>query len=235
MAKKRGHLSKTAQSAITKAVKRAKLTQSELHRRSWIIPMTGTGLLQIGGTPTAMWNGSTTNFLLNASLQGTGSDQRIGNQVKESGLRLKGMIMHMSTVAGEICNCVRIVVVRDHDNKSVLPLASDVFENSSAPECIGSLVKWSNRKRFTFVYDQVFALQAQAAETGLTSACVPVDIDLRGTHGVDNLLTYNANDYTSGSLQQKGLYCFMMADTLVAAPTTFPYFIGSASFFFHDN
>jgi len=186
--------------------------------------------------PTCVYNGDTGNYLLNATQQGTDSVQRIGNQVKESGLRLKGMIMHNSGVAGEICNCVRIVVVRDHDNKNVTPNASDVFEQATAPACIGSLVKWSNRKRFTFLFDQTFSLQAQAAEAGMSSACVPVDIDLRGSHGVDNLLTYNGNDFSSGSLQQKGIYCFMMADNFgMGTMTTWPAFIGSINFFFHDN
>lgn len=217
-------------------MKRAKITQSELHRRSWSLTRTGANVANIYDTPQALTNGITTgNGLLNGCLQGTNSEQRIGNQVKESGLRIKGMIQHMSTAAGEVCNCVRVVILRDHDNKGVAPLPADIFEDPVAPQVIGSLVKWSNRKRFTILFDQVFSLQAQAAEPGITSACVPVDIDLRGAHGVDNTLTYNANTLDAASLQQKGLYCYLMAETTAsAAPTTWPQLVGTCQFFFHD-
>jgi len=234
-------LSKKAKSEISAQIKRARLSQSELHRRSWYLQASATtgstalpdmSWIKLSNSPATVY----ANGVLNACVQGTSSDTRVGNQIKESGLRLKGMISQMSTASEGACGCVRIVIVRDHDGGATEPAASDVFEISAGNSSLGSLVKWSNRKRFTFLFDQTFVLQAQASGSSSAVACTPFDIDLRAAHGMDNTLTYNANSLDVGGLQQKAVYCFIqyMNENTAVSGGSVPFISGCANFFFHD-
>lgn len=230
MASKRA--SKDVRKVIRKEVKRARLTQSELHRRSFL---TNVALKEDGSSILA--GPSAGNFMLNATLQGTDSAQRVGNQVKESGLRIKGMLTQSSATAMDCCSCVRVLVVRDHDNKGLPPTLAEVLQFTTQPNMIGSLGLWSNRKRFTFVFDQSFTLQAQASTTAGAMSCTPVDIDLRADAGVSTTLTYSASSDSSDSLLNGGLYCFMWFHNLAAGEpveANRPAFYGTVSFFFHD-
>jgi len=238
MVGKKRTLSKSTTKQINQAVKRARVMQTEVHRRAFQA-LGGSGTMnRINETWITLPNDSNgSTGPLNACIQGVDVDQRVGSQVKESGLRIKGMIAQTSTLSTEVCSCVRVVVVRDHDGKGSALVPAEVFQDSTSPNNIGSLVNWNFRKRFTFLFDQTFTLQAQAgATTGGFAACTPVDIDLRAAQGFDNTLTYNANTIGAGSLMQKGVYlmavaCNMFGDPL---PAALPSLNVSVNFFFHD-
>lgn len=235
MAGQKRQTSKAFKKVIRSEVKRAKLSQSELHRRAWSISTYQLSEPTAGLVPLVNASGGV-NYILNSTLQGTSSDQRVGNQIKETGLRIKGMIMQSSTTPIDVCSCVRVIVVRDHDNKGLTPGISEILEFPAGDPAIGSLVSWSNRKRFSFLLDQVFPLQAQSSTASSAVACAPVDIDLRGDAGLSNTLTYSASSDSAASLQNGGIYCFMFYCHMGANPSgpNSPMFAGTVTFFFHD-
>jgi len=218
--------------AIRTVVKRAIRAQSELKRVAWGVKTTqritedGAYILPnvVGLTPTS--------FVLNGTQQGTDSSTRVGNQIRESGLRIRGMIMQSSTTPSDVCGCVRVFVVRDHDNKGTTPTLAEILDVSTTPYNIGSLVLWPNRKRFSFLFDQVFPLQAQASLAAAATACAAIDIDLP----LSNVLTMSLNTRDAGSIQNGGLYCYMQYCNMELDPaaSACPAFNGAVSFFFHD-
>lgn len=215
-------------------MKRARLSQAELHRRS--INQTGAGVLNTMSESQFMYIGSSASEnVLNATVQGTAADQRVGNQVKEVGLRIKGMIMQTSATPSDVCSCVRVLVFRDRDGVGSTPSIADVLEYNSSPANIGSPVKWSNRKRFAILLDQTIALQAQSSVAAAAVACSPVDIDLRGSD-FDNTLTYNASSLDAGSLLSGAVYCVMFYCHMAQDPVSgaSPKFVGTSSFFYRD-
>lgn len=230
--------SKANLAVIKREIKRGLTRQTELRRRDWQIQNVtiGEGSGGYAILPNySVAQVSAATFVLNATLQGVDSASRVGNQCKESGLRLKGMISQFSSQVENVCGCVRVFLVRDHDGKGTTPNLSDVLSFPSSPYDVGSLVKWDNRKRFSILFDQTFALQAQASGATSANACCAVDIDLRGDV-VGNTLTYSANDLSSGSLQNGAIYCFMTYCNMFQNPaaTASPNFTGVGSFFFHD-
>lgn len=234
MAPKRS-ASKIDRKAIRKEVKRVQLATSELHRKSWGVTSYTIVENPAGGGVLAL-PGFGGGYMLNNSEQGVNAEQRVGNQVKETGLRIKGMIMQASSALADVCSCVRVIVIRDHDNKGVVPTMSEILYNTSEGPSIGSLVLWSNRKRFTFLFDQTFPLQAQASGASTANACCPVDIDLRADQGLSNTLTYDSTSASSVTLQNGGIFCYMWFCNMSANPAagSSPIFTGTGNFFFHD-
>lgn len=221
----------TMEKRILKSVRLSEDRRKETRRLSWTlkdqqIPETGYSLI----------NSSAPNTILNACLQGTDTTQRVGSQIKEVGIRIKGMIDQKSTSVDHVCGCVRLVIVRDHDNKSTAPTLSDVLEVATTPENIGSLIKWNNRKRFTVIEDCIITLQAQASGTSAASACSSVDLDLRKASGLGNTLTYQTNALDAGSLNDGGIFAFFIYCNAHGNPLTteLPMFTGSINFFFKD-
>lgn len=230
MAGKKSRTSKM-EKKILKKMRISEDRRKETRRLSWSVAS--------GGMPEAGYairNSVSPNTILNACLQGTDTTQRVGSQIKEVGLRIKGMINQKSTSVDHVCGCVRFLCVRDHDNKSTSPSLTDVLESASTPDNVGSLVKWSNRKRFTILEDCIITLQAQASGTSAATACASVDIDLRKVNGVGNTLTYQSNDFTAGSLNDGGIYAWFIYCNAAVDPAAgeLPMFNGTVNFFFKD-
>lgn len=217
---------------VNAAMRKAAKKQGETRRRSWT-----PAEVQIteSGVTLANFSGGT-NYILNTCLQGTDSTQRIANQVQEVGLRIKGMIYQNSANVENVCGCVRVLIVRDLDNKGTSPTLAEILDFSTAPSNLGSLVLWANRPRFKFLVDTTMTLQAQASGATSASACAPVDIDLRSTV-VGSRLTYQDNTDTANALNKGGIYCYFIYCNGAFDPATghLPKFRGVVNFLFRDT
>lgn len=224
-------------SAVRKEIRRVQRKQMELHRNHWEIQPTvnsiveGSGVFAIPADSSA----APVDYMLNGTLQGVDVHNRVGNQIKEVGLRIKGVISQNVTSLANACGAIRIIVFRDHDNKAATPTLPDLLEftgTSSQAYNMGSLIKWSNRKRFTFLFDQTLPMNPQS--TGATSAQIVAAVDINLS--INKLLTMSLNSRGAGSIQDGGIYAFFMYTNPFGNPTgtELPKFEGCVSFTFVD-
>jgi len=229
--------SKAALTAVRKEIKRSMRKHSELHRNHWYIAATvnsfgeGSSYFVLPNDNSA----SPTSFTLNGTIQGVDVNQRVGNQIKEVGLRIKGLISQNVSTLSHAIGCVRIIVLRDHDNKAAPPVTSDFLEypgSAGDGHAMGSLVKWANRKRFSFLFDQTIPLNPQSS--GATSAQIVAALDINLP--LSKTLTMSLNTRDAGSINDGGIYAYFLYTNANANPTgaDLPTFHGAVAFTFID-
>lgn len=226
--------------AIKKEIKRTIKKGMELHRVHWTTNISSAAVnIGEGGSYLTLPNDNNpapAAWCLNGTLQGVDSNQRVGNQIKEDGLRIRGIINQQSTTAlqGSV-GVIRITVFRDHDNKGTVPTSTDLWEfpaSSGSAQGTGTLIKWSNRKRFSILFDELVPLQPGASNGVISVACAAVDIKLK----LSKLLTMSANTRDASSIADGGIYCFMEYCNLNTNPATAecPQFHGCVAFTYYD-
>lgn len=214
---------------ILKKVKKSIIASNETKRvtrsvTGVAISESGT-VLSLGGFP-----------LLNSCLQGADVMNRTGDVVQEVGLRIRGMVMQDSSTPADICGCLRVLVVRDHDNKAATPSLAEVLTTSTSPVNFSSGILQSNSKRFSVLVDRAVVMEAKSSTATSAVACTFLDLDLRKAAGIGRRLKYSANTQDAGSLLDGGIYCFFIwcNPMMSTAPADLPHFDGELNFYFKD-
>lgn len=217
-------------------MKKATEKRAELHRITWYINPTVNQIPESGGFLLPSLSGATPNqYTLNATLQGVDVNQRVGNQIKEVGLRIKGNISQTVGNVNKACGTLRTIIVRDHDNKGSPPALSDILEftgSASDAIAIGSLVNWGNRKRFTFLYDQTLPIAPGFSGASDSEVVINVDINIP----LSKVLTMTLNTRDAASINDGGIYCYFIYCNQFTNPVgaELPFFSGVAAFHFID-
>lgn len=148
-------------------------------------------------TLTANINSGGEVFLLSGVAQGTNQNQRIGMIIDavsiEVLINLRGALL-LNTYAN-----IRIMLVKDKAPKGALAAVNDIVDLTGAND-IGSLTRWSNRKRFKILSDRFFHNNNGSATTSGLETFMHYTVKTPGVHaftGVDELI---------GSIDQNAIY-----------------------------
>lgn len=98
---------------------------------------------------------TTTAHIVYASgiAQGTDQGQRVGNSIKLQHISVIGR--YQLNTAVTTFSTLRFMLIRDMENPGSQPVASDIFETVSGVVTSRSPLNWTNRKRFSVLYDQI--------------------------------------------------------------------------------
>lgn len=92
---------------------------------------------------------------LNDMSQGTSDATRIGDEVQFMDLKINGTVALPGTAATDV---YRLTIVLDHECFGSLCTYAQVYENTAVNTLAYSLFQWTNRDRFSVLFDHAIAL-----------------------------------------------------------------------------
>ena len=158
----------------------------------------------IDNAVTATQSGTLT--LLSGIAQGTDIGQRIGNSVFVTDIRISGRVAINSAVT--TFSTARMVLIRDNENSGAAPVLSDILEATGSTVVTRSPKNYLNRKRFTFLYDELFVLAPGSA------SALPIGVDMR----INREVTYRGTGNTVAAAAEGTLYLLVVSDEVGNAP-----------------
>lgn len=94
---------------------------------------------------------------INAVLQGSANNQRVGDEVDFTSLTIRGVSKSVDDTAGSVTPTLnwRIIVFRDLMPNGVAPGSADVMFETGAAGFLSYHPRWENRRRFSIISDVV--------------------------------------------------------------------------------
>jgi len=155
---------------------------------------------------------STTTTITYASgiAQGTSSAGRIGDSIKVQNLQFLGRVVVNSSAT---FSCIRILLIRDMECAGAAPAASDIFETVSGTVTNRSPLNWTNRKRFSVLYDNFLTLDTATAYSQ----------PIRFTDPLNKHINYRGTGSTVASAAEGSLFWVFVSDEATNTPTVSTY------------
>lgn len=170
--------------------------------------------------------------IFNFCAQGTDFNQRTGLQVKEIGLDIKGKVCMDPAAATAVQGCIRIMVIRDHDTKGAVPVASDLFEPTTQPfgileDYTMAQLRWINRKRFSVLHDSCSTVVGNVLDQNQMRE---FSISLK----LGKTLTFQSNTNDYSTVNDGGLYLVVTTNGQALAGDA-PWRIAYTSAFYYKD
>lgn len=162
-------------------------------------------ILQVSRTATAC---TPTGALESISTvaQGVNFTERIGNSIKMQNIEVRGRIFINASATRSI---VRIILVRDLDGYGSTPNVGDIMESTGAAvDCLAPH-DFLNRKRFSFLYDELLTIN----NTGDSSTVFEISIPHEGH------ILYLGATAAAASNGKGSLYMLFISDEATNSPT----------------
>jgi len=144
--------------------------------------------------------------LLSGIAQGTDVGQRVGNNIYVE--RMTGLGRVVIAAAVTTFSTARVIVLRDNENLGVVPALADILESTGSSVVTRSPKNFINRKRFTFLYDELFVLSPG------TSSALPISFDM----AINRAVSYRGTGNTVAAAAEGTLYLLLLSDETVNAP-----------------
>jgi len=135
--------------------------------------------------------------------QGTDLSNRIGNSLKVQSLHLMGRVA--INPSATTFSVVRIILVRDNENPGSNPGVADIVDTVNTPI---TFVNYVNRKRFSFVFDELVVVD----KTGNYSAC------FRASVPFERHIFYRSTGNAVGSAAEGALFWLAISDESTNTP-----------------
>jgi len=158
--------------------------------------------LDSGTSPTT----SGTLTLLSGIAQGTDVGNRVGNAIFVTDIRVSGRALVNAAVT--TFSTARMILLRDNENAGATPVLADILESTSGAVVTRSPKNFVNRKRFTFLYDELFVLVPGQ------SSCLPIGVDMR----INREVLYRGTGNTVAAAAEGTLYLLTISDETVNFP-----------------
>jgi len=168
------------------------------------------------------------NTLINAPLQGVTASTRVGDQIQEVGIEIRGMIYSNTSASND---CVRLILVRDNESQvTSQPATSDILENpgGAGANYEYSVQRFVNRKRFNFLMDTCIPLNPKTYTGTTTPAALMVPFHFKVP--VRRRLNLVANTGTWGAISHGGIFLLFIS----ANGSNYPSLNATCRFYYKD-
>lgn len=205
-----------------KANAKANYALSQLNSEKKVLEFSGAS--NITTTPTVL--------VLNTLAQGTTSTTRIGDSVRWTSIQFRCRLDGHATVD----NIVRLILVRDHNPRGVLPAYTDVYQGTPSTTNVMQYRNLKNINRFDILWDKFYVIPAQNSGSShvrviekywnLEKMLIKRNYRSKGKGKVAdkalNETTYIANTGGIADIGEQGFFFIAVADN-TASPIDFDY------------
>jgi len=149
--------------------------------------------------------------LLSGIAQGTDVGQRVGNSIFVTDVRVSGRVVINAAVTS--FSTARLVLLRDNENSGAAPVLSDILEATGSTVVTRSPRNFLNRKRFTFLYDELFVLAPNSP------SALPIGFDMK----INREVRYRGTGNTVAAAAEGTLYLMCVSDETSSPPNLTTY------------